>query len=54
MCKIQVERAVKTIPDIDSAVTNTTLRYRAQTLGDKICAENGTARAVEVIQNHAK
>lgn len=38
---------------IDTAVNDSALRTRAAALGEKIRAENGIARAVEVIERHA-
>ena len=38
---------------INVAVNDESLRARAAALGEKICAENGIARAVEIIERHA-
>jgi sterol 3beta-glucosyltransferase len=38
---------------IDDAVNDSGMRAKAAALGEKIRAENGAARAVEVIERHA-
>jgi UDP:flavonoid glycosyltransferase YjiC (YdhE family) len=38
---------------IEAAVNNSALRARASALGEKIRAENGIARAVEIVERHA-
>ncbi len=43
--------AEKLAQAINTAVNDSTLRARAETLGEKIRAENGVAHAVEVIEN---
>ena len=45
--------AEKLAEAIQIAVTDSTLRARAAALGEKIRAENGLARAVEIIERHA-
>lgn len=45
--------AEKLADAIRMAVTDSALRTRAATLGEKICAEDGVARAVEMIERHA-
>ena len=39
---------------IDTAVNDAALRARAAALGEKIRAEDGVARAVEIIERHAE
>lgn len=50
---IQQLTAEKLAKAIQMAVTDSTLRARAAALGEKIRAENGIARAAEVIERHA-
>ena len=45
--------AEKLAQAIHTAVTDSALRARAAALGERIRAENGVARAVEVIERHA-
>jgi len=45
--------AEKLAKAINTAVNDSALRARAAALGEKILAENGIARAVEVIERHA-
>ncbi len=45
--------AEKLAQAINTAVNDSALRARAAALGEKIRAENGVARAVEVIERHA-
>ena len=45
--------AEKLAQAIDAAVNDSALRARAAALGEKIRAENGVARAVEIIERHA-
>jgi len=45
--------AEKMAEAINTAVTDSALRARAAALGEKIRAENGVARAVEIIERHA-
>jgi len=46
--------AEKLAQAIDTAVSNPALRARAAAIGDRIRAENGVTRAVELIEHHAK
>lgn len=50
---IQSLTAEKLAAIIQAAVSNITIRARAAALGEKIRAENGVARAVEIIERHA-
>src|SRR5574341_59810 len=50
MKKLTAERLAQAI---EAAVNDSALRARAAALGEKIRAENGIARAVEVIEHHA-
>ncbi len=45
--------AIRLAQAIDNAVTDPEIRQRAASLGSKIQAENGVARAVEIIQDYA-
>jgi len=45
--------AEKLAQAINTAVNDSALRARAAALGEKIRAENGVARAVEIIERHA-
>jgi len=45
--------AEKLAEAIQTAVSDSAMRARAAALGEKIRAENGVARAVEIIERHA-
>ena len=51
---IKALTAEKLAEAIHTAVNDSALRARAAALGEKIRAENGVARAVEIIERHAK
>jgi sterol 3beta-glucosyltransferase len=50
---IKTLTAEKLAEAIQVAVTDSDLRARAAALGEKICAEDGVARAIEIIERHA-
>jgi UDP:flavonoid glycosyltransferase YjiC (YdhE family) len=53
MPSIKSLTAEKLAVAIQTAVSDTALRARAAALGEKIRAEDGLARAVEIIERHA-
>jgi UDP:flavonoid glycosyltransferase YjiC (YdhE family) len=50
---IKALTAEKLAAAINAAVNDASLRARAAALGEKIRAEDGVARAVEIIERHA-